>query len=96
MRPARIGERLVQIMPECLEVNNPTIGLELIAKVAQPLEPIINSEEPRCSPPLKSPIAANGRMESQTRRNCEVYRSVQLLIDRTAAKHRSFSMAAQQ
>jgi len=50
MRPARIGKRLLQVGPECLEIDNPTIGLELITEVAQPLKPIIEIKKARLVP----------------------------------------------
>jgi len=47
VRPSRIGKRLFQIGPERLEVHNPAIGFELIAKVAQPPKPVVDVKETR-------------------------------------------------
>ena len=45
MGSARIGKRLAEFRPERFEVHNPAIGLELIAEVAQTLQPVIEIEE---------------------------------------------------
>ena len=52
---ARIGQRLFQIRPERLEIDNPPIGLELITKIAQPPKPVVDIKEPRCSPHRNPP-----------------------------------------
>lgn len=77
VRSARIGKRLLKIRPERLGIDNTPIGLELIAKIAQPSKPVVEVEEAR-SIPINPPFAANTPMESQTHRNGEVNRSVQL------------------
>lgn len=43
----RVGQRLLQIGPELLEIHRPRKRLQLIAKAAQPRKPLIHAEKSR-------------------------------------------------
>jgi hypothetical protein len=56
LRPVRIGERRVEFRPERLEIHRDPKGLELVAEVAQTLQPIIDIKKPGRSRIESSPI----------------------------------------
>jgi hypothetical protein len=86
LRAVRIGQRLHQVSPEYLEINRTGKGLELIAEVAQTLQALIDIEKSRLDPHHAFSPCLKGGIESKSRRNGEVFRTVQLVSVRCGGR----------
>ena len=89
VRAARIGKRLLQLRPECSRNPPPAHTPRADHRGRSAAEAAHQHRKTPPQPPSKSPIAVNSRMESQSRRNGEVNRSVQLMNQELAFRRLS-------
>ena len=77
LRSVRIGQRLHQFRPERLEIDDLGEGQQLIAEIRQPLQSLVDVEEPWL-PAHRFVSRSAEHKESEIAPNSEVFRSVQL------------------